>query len=91
MDVASEWLAPTVVQLLVIEDRFGTPRNQAVGVVKARIEDERAADSESVGVSMRDFHQEAVARGGGQLEGLLPLDAVAVGEDQQMREVRTRG
>ena len=74
-------------QLAVIEDGLRHGGDQLVGVVETRIEGERRAD---VGVGRRrdtDFHEEAVARGGGQLERLLALDAVAVGEHQEIREV----
>ena len=75
----------------MIEHAGGHAGDQRVGVVEARVEHQPAMDL--VGVVRRDldFHQEAVARGGRQLEGFFLLDAVAVGEHLHVREADIRG
>jgi hypothetical protein len=60
--------------------------DQRVGVVKARIEHQRAACFVVGRRQHAQFEHEAVARGGRQFEGFFALDAVAVGEHRHVRK-----
>ena len=74
------------VQFVVSHHRCSERADEPVGVVKARVEHERAAVIVGGRRVDRDLEHEAVARGRGDLERLFALDPVAVGEHQQVRE-----
>ena len=76
------------VQLAVRQHRRRQRVDQALGIVKARIEDQRTALVVAFRRVDGNLHHEAVARGSGDLEGFFALDAVAVGKNQQVREVK---